>query len=187
MSSIDLTATIRTEIGKGAARKTRKSGLVPATVYRDGANATLLTIDPRALQLGFEKTGNPNTLVNLKFDDTSKMCLVKEVQRHPVSGVIRHVDFYNVLDDQQITVNVPVKAVGKAKGVAMGGKLRVIRRNLTVQCRPGDIPETIQVDVTNVDVGEFLKASTIPAPQNCKFVIASDFNVATVIRRRGSA
>jgi large subunit ribosomal protein L25 len=186
MVSIDLSATVRTETGKGAARKIRHEGLVPATVYRGGEEATLLKIDPRLLQLGFERTGNPNTLVNLNFDDTTKVCLVKEVQRHPVSGVIRHVDFYNVTSDQKITVNVPIQAVGKAKGVALGGKLRVIRRTLTVSCKAADIPDSIDVDVTNVDVGEFLKASELPKIDNCELIFLSDFNVATVIRRRGT-
>jgi large subunit ribosomal protein L25 len=186
MATIELSADLRTATGKGAARKIRQAGQVPATVYRNGDEATLIQIDPQALQLGFERTKNPNTLVNLAFGDESKVCLVKEVQRHPVSGKIRHVDFYNVHDDQTITVNVPVKTVGKAKGVSLGGKLRIIRRSMTVQCTPANIPSHIEVDVSDVGVGEFLKASKITPPENYTLVLPSDFNVVTVIRRRGS-
>lgn len=186
MATIELSADVRTATGKGAARKIRKAGQVPATIYRNGDEATLIQIDPRALQLGFERTNNPNTLVNLVYGDESKVCLVKEVQRHPVSGQIRHVDFYNVKDDQKIVVNVPVKAVGKAKGVSLGGKLRVIRRSLTVQCVAANIPSHIEVDVTNVDVGEFLKASQITTPDEFELILTSDFNVVTVVRRRGA-
>ena len=114
------------------------------------------------------------------------MLSLKEVQRHPVSGNIRHVDFYNVKDDQKIVVDVPVKAVGKAKGVSMGGKLRIIRRTLTAQCTASNIPSHIEVDVTNVDVGEFLKASEITTPDTFELILTSDFNVVTVARRRGS-
>ena len=186
MATIELSADLRTATGKSAARKIRQAGQVPATIYRNGEAATLIQIDPLALQLSFERTKNPNTLVNLVYGDEAKVCLVKEVQRHPVSGKIRHVDFYNVHDDQNITVDVPVKAVGKAKGVSLGGKLRIIRRSLTVQCVPANIPSHIEVDVTEVGVGEFLKASQITTPESFELILASDFNVVTVVRRRGS-
>lgn len=186
MATIDISATIRTETGKGPTRKLRSTGQIPATIYRGGNDATLLSMDPRNLILGFDRTKNPNTLVNVNFGDDSKLCLVKEVQRHPVSGNIRHIDFYNVSDEEAIEIVVPIQLTGKSVGVAQGGKIRVIKRNMRLSCRPNDIPEAIMIDVTHLDVGEFFKASEVVPPTNCKLIIPTDFNILTVIRRRGS-
>ena len=113
---------------------------------------------------------------------------MKEVQRHPVSGNIRHVDFYNVKDDELIVVDVPVEIVGKAVGVAMGGTLRKIRRDLQVRCLPKDIPACIEADVTTLDIGNFLKVNEITNPSGVEILFddKSIFNVATVIKRRGT-
>lgn len=188
MSTITLDASARTNTGKGAARKIRAKGMIPASVYRAGNNPTLITLNPTELTLAFERSGNPNSLVELKLDDGSFLCLVKEVQRHPASGAIRHVDFYEVDENQEIVVSVPVSIVGKSVGVAMGGALRLIRRDLNVQCKPAHIPATIQVDVTNLDIGKFIKVNTITAPENATILFDEKgiFNVVTVVKRRGS-
>jgi large subunit ribosomal protein L25 len=129
-------------------------------------------------------------LVDLSVEglENNFVCLVKEVQRHPVSGVLRHVDFYEVSNDQSITISVPVKIVGKAAGVAMGGALRLIRRDLNVRCLPTNIPSHIEVDVTSLEIGKFLKVNTIAAPEGVEILFDENgiFNVVTVVKRRGS-
>jgi large subunit ribosomal protein L25 len=114
--------------------------------------------------------------------------LVREVQRHPVSGAVRHVDFYQVKEDETLTVDVPVKMVGKAAGVAMGGALRLIRRELKVRCLPSNIPSVIEADVTPLEIGKFLKVNQIPNPEGVEILFDDKgiFNIATVIKRRGS-
>ena len=186
MATVNLDATIRTGTGKGVARKIRRSGLVPATIYAGGNEATLITIDPLALTLAFQRTGDPNTLVDIKADDgTEKSCLVKEVQRHPVTGDIRHVDFYNVDPNKEIVVNVPVRTTGRAIGIQMGGALRLIVRTLSIRCLPANIPSQIEIDVTNLDIGKFIRVSNLEASENYEFVFKSDFNVVTVVKKRG--
>ena len=186
-TTIELQASVRSKTGKGIARKIRKTGLVPATIYRGGQTPNLITINPKELSLAFHRTMNRNTLVNISLEDgNTKLCLVKEVQRHPVSGSIRHVDFYNVDLNEKITISVPVSTVGKAAGTVLGGKLRVIRRDLDLQCKPNDIPFSIKVDVTELEEDQFIRASQISAPANCELVFAADFNVVTVVRKRGS-
>lgn len=188
MSIIEMPAQSRIETGKGIARKLRQSGVVPASVYRAGEVPTLITVDPMKLTLAFEKTGNPNSLVNLTVDGKTFQCLVKEVQRHPVSGLIRHVDFYEVKNDESIVVEVPVRTTGRAAGVAMGGALRLIRRELSVKCLPQDIPSHIDVDVTSVQIGKFIKVNQVPSPENVEIMFDSKgiFNVVTVVKRRGA-
>ena len=188
MSTIELPAQLRTDTGKGPARKIRQSGAVPAVVYQGGNKPTMITIDPYQLTLAFERSGNPNNLVELQTDGNSFLCLVKEVQRHPVTGNIRHVDFYEVRNDEKIVVEVPVQIVGKAVGVTMGGSLRQIRRDLQVRCLPQDIPSNIEADVTTLDIGKFLKVNEITNPEGVEIMFddMSIFNVATVIKRRGT-
>lgn len=185
MATVNMTAESRADTGKGAARKIRQGGLIPAVIYRDGAEPTLITIDAKELELQFQRSGNPNTLVNITVGDDSWLCLVREVQRHPVSATIRHVDFYEVRDDEAITISVPVEPVGRAEGTRAGGSLQLMRRRMDVSCKPGDIPATIQVDVTPLGIGQFIRASQIPAPENTELLFTSDFNVVSVIGKRG--
>jgi large subunit ribosomal protein L25 len=186
MDTMNLSAEYRQGTGKGNARKLRRSGQIPALVYRDGVPPLLIQFDPRDLLLGFEKIGNPNTLVNVQLSDTERLCLVKDVQRHPVDGRLRHVDFYKVNDTEEIEVEVSVTATGKSVGVAMGGRLQVIRRTLMIRCKPQDIPRTVEVDVTDLDQDQFIRASEISAPANTELVFGNDFNIVTVIRGRAA-
>ena len=186
MENITLTSSKRTDLGKGAARKIRSQGLTPATFYREGGEPTLITINPQKLEIAFDKSGNPNHLVNIEIDGSVvATCLVKDVQRHPVTGNIRHVDFYQVNDTETITISVPIEITGKSIGVQMGGALRTIRRSIDVNCKPADIPATIKVDVTDLNVGKFIKVSQVQPPEGVEVVYSSDFNLLTVIKRRG--
>lgn len=186
MATVNMTAESRPNTGKGAARKIRKNGLIPAVIYREGNTPTHITIDAGSLELQFQRIGNPNTLVQITVGDQSWTCLVREVQRHPVSQKIRHMDFYEVRSDDNVTVSVPVEPVGRAEGTRMGGKLRIIARRLTVVCKPGDIPATVPVDVTPLNIGQFIRASKVPAPENTQILVEQDFNVATVVGKRGA-
>jgi large subunit ribosomal protein L25 len=186
MSTITLDANIRTTTGKGAARKIRSTGSVPASIYRGGNEPTLITLNPQELTLAFDRSGNPNNLVDLKVNDNNFLCLVKEVQRHPASGVIRHVDFYQVDETEELTVSVPVSIVGRSVGVSAGGTLRLIQRELDVKSKPQYIPAIIEVDVTDLGVGEFIKVDAVISPKNTAIVFDESrvFNVATVIKSR---
>jgi large subunit ribosomal protein L25 len=183
MENITLTSSLRTNLGKGSARKISKSGLTPATYYRGGQKPTLISINAKLLQLAFDKSGNPNHLVDIEIDGkVTATCLVKDVQRHPVTGIIRHVDFYEVEKDEVIKITVPVEVVGKSIGIQMGGILRSIRRTVDVRCKPSDIPSTIKVDITDVDAGKFFKASQIQPPQGVEVIYTADFNLLTIIK-----
>jgi len=186
MATVSIDTTVRDQFGKGAARKIRRQGQIPAVVYSAGGAALSITIDPIDLELKFKRSGNPNTLVDIGIDGTQHLCLVREVQRHPVSRKIRHIDFYEVQQDQQISVSVSIELVGVPVGVSRGGKMQLIRRKMDVLCRPADIPATIQVDVTKVEIDEFIRASQVVAPDNCELIVPSNFNVMTVVGKRGA-
>lgn len=188
MATVSLGATLRTGSGKGIARKIRAEGMLPAVVYRGGEPATPVSIDPEALELAFKKTQNRNTLVVLDLGEgQQRTCLVREAVRHPVSRRLEHVDFFEVLPDQQVEVVVPITPVGTSKGVKLGGKLRVIRRDMKVRCKPADIPASVDIDVSELSVNEFIRISQVAAPAGCELVYAADFNVMTVVGKRGAA
>jgi large subunit ribosomal protein L25 len=186
MATVSVNASSRTEIGKGAARKIRAQGLLPAVIYRAGQPATSVSIDPNELENAFRRTGNRNTLVDLGVDGKTFTCLVKDTQRDPVTANLIHVDFYEVDANEAVEVKVPVVPTGKAAGVVAGGKLRLIVRDLKVSCKPADIPASVDVDVTPLNVGDFIRVSTVTAPSGTEIIAPNDFNVLTVVGKRGA-
>jgi large subunit ribosomal protein L25 len=186
MNTESLNATIREEFGKGAARKIRSAGLLPAVVYRGGNDATSITVNVVDLEAIFRRTMNRNTLIKIEMGSDDRICLVKEVVRHPVSQQIRHVDFYEVDPAQDVEVIIKVVPTGTAKGTKMGGRLQLLRRELKMICAPGDIPDLVEIDVSELDVNDIMRVSQVPAPKGCKVVYHHDFNMVTVLGKRGA-
>ncbi len=125
-------------------------------------------------------------MVELGIDGTTYTCLVKATQRDPVTANLLHVDFFEVDDNENVLVVVPVTTTGKAPGVVAGGKLRLIKRDLKVRCKPGAIPESVPVDVSSLNIGDFIRVSRVAAPESTEIVAPNDFNVLTVIGKRGA-
>lgn len=187
MENLILNATPRGDTGKGVARKARFAGRTPGVVYRAGGSATPVSFDVTALATIFRKTADPNTLISVQVEGTdARPCLVREIQRHPVSRSVLHVDFYEVDADYVVTVDVALTAVGRALGTRAGGTMRQLIRSVTVQTAAGNIPKTIEMDVTPLDVGTFLKVSEIPMPSGVKVLYTRDFNVVAVEGKRVS-
>jgi large subunit ribosomal protein L25 len=184
-TTVSITASPRPETGKGAARRARRAGQVPAVVYMGAKAPASIQLDPVPLERAFLKSQNRNTLIDLQIDGEGKrLCLVKEAQRHPVSRRLVHVDFLEVDPAADIVVDVPVKPHGKSLGEKGGGLLRVIRRMLPVRAKPANIPDEIPVDVTELDVNKFIKASMIPHPANSQILFTGDFNVIGIIGKQ---
>lgn len=186
MATVSLNASSRNDLGKGAARKIRAQGLLPAVIYRAGQSSTPVALDPNELETAFRRSGNRNTLVSIGVDGKTFTCLVKATQRDPVTANLIHVDFYEVDAEVEVMVRVPVKPTGKAIGVTAGGKLRLIRRDLDVRCKPDSIPASVNVDVSKLNIGDFVRVSTVPAPAGAEIVAPNDFNILTVVGKRGA-
>jgi len=184
MDAVSINAEAREVFGKGSARKIRAAGKIPAIVYRGGADANHITIDPSELEAVFRKSGNRNTLLSVAASGSDRICLIKDVQRHPLTQRLVHVDLYEVDAGEEVRVEVNIVPVGTATGVKMGGRLRTIRRTVDVVCKPADIPAVIEADVSAVDIGGFCKLSNVAAPAGTKFPYASDFNLFTVVGKR---
>lgn len=182
-----LEVNARANTGKGWARKARAEGKVPAVMYGPATDAQPLEIDPLALLDLFKKTQDRNTVVQVKVDGETTPCLVREVQRHPVSRDLLHVDFYAVPREDAIEVMVPLNPVGRPAGAALGGRIRLIRRVVKARCRYDRIPETFDVDVTRLNIGDMIKASEIPTPEGVELVLDHDFNIITLYGKRAKA
>ncbi len=160
-----LNADIRTQSGKGAARKLRAAGKVPCTIYGPDGAPVSASVDPELLVEIFDQSKDRNTVVELTLNGAKVPCLVREAQRHPLTREIQHVDFYRVAADRDVEVVVPLLHDGKPAGAINGGRIRVIRRSINVRCKPSAIPTSLTVDVSPLDVGQSVKASDIPLPK----------------------
>ena len=162
-----LEATVRTTIGKNEARRTRREGKVPAVVYGAASeggsrDAVSIAVEPKALLKILHSEGGANTLISLKLDGQDTKVLVKDFQLDPISHHLLHADFFRVAMDRAIEVTVPVLIKGEPKGAKLqGGLLEFIRREVVIECLPADIPEHIDVDVTELMVGQGIRVRDV--------------------------
>jgi len=160
-----LEATARDTIGKNEARRTRRGGKVPAVLYGgDGHGATSIAVDPRALLRILHSEAGQNTLISLKLaggGDTR--VLVKDFQLDPVTHSVLHADFYRVAMDKVLQVTIPVTVRGEPKGVKQqGGVLEFIRREIEIECLPGDIPEHVEIDISELMLHQGIRVRDVP-------------------------
>lgn len=180
-----LTANVRdNETGKSVTRKLRATGRIPAVVYAQGTEATSIVVDPNALTEIFRKTGDRNTIVHLELDGDKVPTLVKTAQRHPVKRDILHVDFYRLSPGQVVEVMVPLAGVGRAKGMSIGGRLRLVRREVKVRCEWSKIPATIDHDIRPLEIGDVVRASELTMPDGVELVVKNDFIVMSLYGKR---
>ena len=162
-----LDATVRTTIGKNEARRTRREGKVPAVVYgaaSEGASrdAVSISVEPKALLKILHSEAGANTLISLKLEGTDTKVLVKDFQLDPITHQVLHADFYRVAMDRMIEVTIPILIKGEPKGVKLqGGLLEFIRREIQIECLPADIPEHVDVDVTELMVGQGVRVRDV--------------------------
>src|SRR5204863_27801 len=148
-----LEAKSRESFGKNEARRTRRGGLVPGVLYGgDGRQATPISVEPRSLLKILHSESGANTLISLKLPGGGDArVLVKEYQLDPVTHQVLHADFYRVAMDRLIQVTIPVVVKGEPRGVKQqGGLLEFIRRQIEIECLPADIPEHVEVDVSEL-------------------------------------
>lgn len=183
MDNIDLKAQTRTTKGNGPARALRRDGRVPAVLYGPKSEPSMLSIGAYDLETIIKQGSLGRFVFNLFIDDgkKSRSVMVKELQTHPVSHDILHLDLYEVAMDRKIKVNVPVTTIGKSIGVEHGGILQIIRRELEVFCLPNRIPETITVDITDLDMGDSLHVEEIQTEDEVEIPYDVNFTVLTVL------
>ncbi len=195
MDQVSLSVTIRTKTGKSVARKLRKQGILPAVLYGPKTKSIPLAVSAHEFKKIITKIPKQQVLFTLELKNEGeeeavekRTALVKDLQLHPVSDEIRHIDFYEVFMDEEVETEVPIKIVGTAKGVETGkGMLELLRRTLTISCLPLSIPKEIPVDVSDLDVGDALHVEDLKAEEGITFVDDPDTTIVTVVPTEAEA
>ncbi len=185
MKQVEIEAQIRTQSGKGVARKLRKQGLIPGVLYGPKTEPVPLSVNQHEFNKMLIGAKGERLLFSLNLRDNgateNRLALVKELQLHPVNDEIRHVDFYEVFMDEEVTVNVPIAITGKARGVEEGGVLEIIQRTLEVSCLPMAIPKEIEVDVTELEIGDALHVEDLTPPEGVRFLDDPKTTLLTIV------
>lgn len=185
MELIELKTNTRTTTGNGPARRLRKEGQIPAVLYGSKAETVLLSINSHSLDLILKGGGAGQVLFNLVIHEDGEtrtsLAMIKELQIHPVSRNFLHVDFYEINMDQKIKVKVPVVTTGKSAGVELGGMLQIVRRELEVQCLPLSVPESIVIDITDLDIGDSVHVGDISLEGEIEILEDGHYTVVNIL------
>jgi len=184
LEQIDLKAQIRKTVGNGPARTLRREGKVPAVLYGPKTKTVLLSIDSKDFEQILKEASVGSVLLNLQIQNGkayTRSAMIKELQTHPVSGSFLHVDFYEIDMQKKITAKVPVVAKGHSIGVEVGGLMQYVRRELEVLCLPTAIPESIEVDITDLDIGDSVHVEDISLSGDVEIPADTNFTVLTVL------
>lgn len=184
MEKIELQATVRKTVGNGPARGLRRIGQIPAVLYGAKTEPVLLSVNIKDVEQALKKGSIGQIILNLVIQNGKKVtkpAMIKELQTHPVSGNFIHVDFYEIDMKRQIRVMVPIVTRGISKGVELGGMLNIVRREVEIFCLPGDIPESIEIDITDLDIGDAIHIDDISLGSDIEVASDVNFTVVTVL------
>ncbi|WP_430928200.1 50S ribosomal protein L25/general stress protein Ctc [Polaribacter marinivivus] len=182
MKSITIKGSKRESVGKVATKALRNAGMVPCVIY-GGDKPIHFSAEEKAFK-NLVYTPNVYT-ASIDVDGQKIPAILQDIQFHPVSDRILHVDFYQLFDDKEITMNIPVKLVGKSKGVAIGGALRHNLRKMRVKALPANLPDFIEADITELEIGNKLYVTEL---KNDKYsILHPDNTVVAQVRMSRNA
>jgi large subunit ribosomal protein L25 len=187
MASASLSAELRTDTGKGVARKLRASGRVPGIVYGHAREAQALSVNTRDLDklLGSISTGS--TVVELGLSGATTKTLIREIQRHPFKKHVLHIDFQELVAGEKVTVDIPLVFVGVPEGVRLSGALlEQIMHSISVLADPSSIPNHIDVDVAHLAMGHSLHVRDLVLPSGIEVLSDEDATMCAVIAPRAA-
>ena len=178
-----ISASGRERVGKGSARAARRAGLVPAVIYGDKKDPVGITMQAREITKIVHQPGIFGRLLEIDVAGTKSTVLTRDIQFHPVSDVVMHLDFLRVSQSATVAVAVPVEFINEDKcpGIKIGGVLNVVRYEVELNCPATAIPEKITIDLDGVKIGDSIHISAIPLPEGVSPTITDrDFTVATL-------
>jgi large subunit ribosomal protein L25 len=182
--TITLIAHPRDNFGKGPARALRRAGLIPAIVYGHGTETRSLQLEQADLERVLQQIGTGSAIIDLTVDETPVRVLIREIQRHPTRKSVNHVDFIEVHAGEKLTLDVQLELEGSPEGVRnAGGVLEQFLREVTIEVLPRHIPEHVQVDVTDVRVGQSVHVADLSIP-NAKILTDPGATICTVVPPR---
>lgn len=169
MKQLTLNVTSRALHGRGPARRLRVEGSIPAIIYGKSGNQSV-AVKQEAFRDLMRAKGNAASLINLDVDGKKMLSLIKEFQRHPITQKFLHIDIMEIDPDSPMTAAIPVRAIGEAHGVKTdGGTLAIVSQTINVRCLPKDLPEFIEIDVTELKVNESIHVGEVKAPAGISF------------------
>jgi len=184
MHQLTVAAHERESRGKGAARKLRKNNQLPAIFYGPRTEPMMLAVNYHEFERITKLSGFENTILDLKITsrhgEETRKAMVKELMVDPVKSGLLHADFYEISMDKEITVDIPIRLVGTPVGVTNGGFLQVVRRELTVSCLPDKLIDSLEIDVSGLDMGDAVHIRDIALPEGISCVEEGDTPVAVV-------
>jgi len=164
----DLIAEYREDAGKGASRRLRREGKVPAIIYGAGRPPRSLSFDHNKVLRELQNESFYSSVLNIKVGDKSQAAIVKDLQRHPARPIVMHIDLQRIVEDEVIKMNIPIHYVGGdvAPGVKTGGgSVSQLRTDVEIQCLPRDLPEYFEVDISELELDAMLHLSDITMPE----------------------
>jgi large subunit ribosomal protein L25 len=184
MPDITLASEPRITRGSRPSGRLRREGKVPAVVYGLGTDTVSITVPARELQHILAGEAGANSLITLDVDGESVLTLARQIHRHPTRGELVHVDFVRISRDVAVSAEIPIHLVGEATGVRDGGLLEQLLFHLTIEAMPGNIPVSIEIDVTALAIGDQLRVEDIPLSEGVATQAEADFVVAQVAAPR---
>jgi large subunit ribosomal protein L25 len=181
MSEYKLAAENRADTGKGAARRLRAAGRVPAVLYGHGTKPRSLSVDAREFGHALRTDAGTNVLLELEVGRTRHLALAKEIQRHPVRGTFTHVDFIVVRRGEKVQVTVPVHLVGEAPGVREGGIADQDLYQVHVEAEVTAVPDAVEADVSGLSIGDVLRVGELKAPEGATILEDPEASVVSVV------
>lgn len=188
MSAVkELKAVARDRVGKGAARALRRSGQIPAVIYGGGAAATPIALDANAMSHLIFSGHFKTTVFEVELEGKKNRVIPRDYALDPVKDTPIHIDFLRIAAGQKITVEVPVHFLNTeaSPGIRNGGVLNVVRHAIELEVPADQIPDSIDIDLTSVDMGDSVHASAVKLPPGAEMTIDRDFTIATIAAPAG--
>lgn len=185
MENILVDASPRQELGKNASRRLRAAGRIPATLYGREINPVSVSVDPRDLYRILQSDSGVNTIFKLQVDGNQTEVLIRDYQLDPVRGELLHADFQKVAMDELMTFEIPVEVFGESVGIKAGGVLDRVMHEIEVECLPGDVPDSVEVDISHLDIGDSIRVEELQLDRSkIEVVSEADLVVVTVVPPR---
>ncbi len=183
MKATQLNAAKREKAGKGASRACRRAGEVPAVIYGDKQAPVLISLPEKIVVAQMNTKGLWTRQFEISVDGTSYHCLCQDIQKHPVSDMPIHVDFLRIAKNALLTLDIPVAYINEeiSPAIKFGGVLNIVHRTVEVKCSATNIPDSFTVDLSKVEMGDSVLASSLVLPEGVKLTAEEDFTIATIV------
>jgi large subunit ribosomal protein L25 len=185
MSQQVLSVELREKVGKGVCRKLRNAGKIPGVVYGKGMESIPVTVSPKELSIAIAGEGGLNHLITLTGGDSldGVTVIVSDLQRNCLKGNPTHVDLHKISMTEKLQITVPLTFVGNSTGVKAGGLLDPVMHEIEVECLPGNIPDHIEVNVTQLAIGESIHVSDLVLPEGVKILTDAKASLVSVLAK----